>query len=359
MCAGHLRGFLFVDWQQIDGGASALDYLFYFLTGLAGQAVIVFFVLSGFLVGGGIASASAKGTWSVTRYALRRIVRLEMVLVPALLITYMWDSLGQALTNGAGYDGSFYQIVSSGPSVDSPLASGFTTLLGNVSFLMTIAVPIYGTNGPLWSLANEFWYYVIFPLAWISLFRTGLQRSVSIATIAAIAVFLPKAILLSGIIWLFGYGAWYLTTSSRFRTVCAHPMWFAVTSILFFFSLYGSRMPHWFGADFSVGLTAALLVTALAVRKTNIHSRYGAIGKKLADMSYTLYLFHFPFLSFFWFCFFTPNQFQPGTSEYGLAAFALSITLSYAYIMWWCFERNTDKVRRYVEQRLRGVEQSY
>lgn len=26
-------------------------------------------------------------------------------------------------------------------------------------------VPIFGSNGPLWSLANEFWYYVLFSLA--------------------------------------------------------------------------------------------------------------------------------------------------------------------------------------------------
>jgi peptidoglycan/LPS O-acetylase OafA/YrhL len=40
-----------------------------------------------------------------------------------------------------------------------------TTFVGNLAFLQTIAVPIFGTNGPMWSLANEFWYYLIFPLA--------------------------------------------------------------------------------------------------------------------------------------------------------------------------------------------------
>jgi len=37
-------------------------------------------------------------------------------------------------------------------------------LLENLGFVQTVSVPVYGTNGPLWSLANEFWYYVMFSL---------------------------------------------------------------------------------------------------------------------------------------------------------------------------------------------------
>jgi hypothetical protein len=34
----------------------------------------------------------------------------------------------------------------------------------NAFFLQTIAGPTFGSNGPLWSLAYEWWYYVLFPL---------------------------------------------------------------------------------------------------------------------------------------------------------------------------------------------------
>lgn len=355
VCAGHLRSFIFVDWTQIQQERTWPDHLFYFFTGLGDQAVVVFFVMSGFLVGGSIASAWENGTWSATKYSFRRIARLETVLIPALLLTLFWDCLGKAVTNDVGYDGSLYQFINSGPSVDKSLSNDPVTFWGNITFLMTIAVPIYGTNGPLWSLANEFWYYVIFPLAWISLHGSAIQRVVCVVTIAMIAVWLPRAILLSGTIWLFGYGAWYVGTKPNCKSFFGHPLWLAGTSVSFLISLFGSKTAHWFGTDVSVGFAFALLVTALAVRKGNSPSPFGTISKALAGMSYTLYLFHFPFLSFIWFSFFAPQQFHPGVSGYGLFAIALSITLAYAYVMWWCFERHTDKVRGYLERWCQGA----
>lgn len=49
---GHLRSFMFIEYNQIIS-PSIFDKIFYFITGLGHEAVIVFFVLSGYLVGGG------------------------------------------------------------------------------------------------------------------------------------------------------------------------------------------------------------------------------------------------------------------------------------------------------------------
>lgn len=350
VCAGHIRGFLFVDWPQIERAPTGLDYIFYFSTGLGYQAVIVFFVLSGFLVGGDTSSAWASDRWSGKRYAIRRISRLETVLVPALVLTAVWDGVGRFMTSGVGYDGAFLALVNSGPSPERPLANGLVPFLGNLAFLMTIVVPVYGTNGPLWSLANEFWYYVIFPLTWMILFRPGLQRVMCIGALLLISIWLPAGILAAGTIWLMGYGAWYACSQSSFRILALLPLWPAFASGLFLLCLYGSRTGSWFGADFYVGLSAALFVTALAVRKVNGVSFYAKAGKTMADISYTLYLFHFPFVSFLWFCCFAPTQFQPDSLGYGVFVFVLLITLGYAYAMWWCFERHTATVRRFLEQ---------
>ena len=46
--------------------------------------VDVFFVLSGFLVGGSVITATKQGNWSGCRYILRRLTRLWIVIVPAL-----------------------------------------------------------------------------------------------------------------------------------------------------------------------------------------------------------------------------------------------------------------------------------
>ena len=42
-------------------------------------------------------------------------------------------------------------------------------LFSNIFFLQGIYTPTFGTDGALWSLANEFWYYLLFPLGLIAL----------------------------------------------------------------------------------------------------------------------------------------------------------------------------------------------
>jgi peptidoglycan/LPS O-acetylase OafA/YrhL len=79
--------------------------VFYLATGLGHQAVMAFFVLSGFLVGGTVVSRAECGQWSWIDYAITRMTRLWMVLLPALLLTAFWDNLGIGITRSSFYDG--------------------------------------------------------------------------------------------------------------------------------------------------------------------------------------------------------------------------------------------------------------
>lgn len=162
VCAGHLRAFLMVDFGLITS-PTILDHMFYFTTGLGHQAVMVFFVLSGYLVGGSVLTAYQSGRWSWMNYTLRRMSRLWIVLLPALVLTLALDSLGRHWFP-LGYEGRFQALYNSGPTLAAPADLRAITFLGNVFFLQTSEVHRLGTNGPLWSLANEFWYYALFPL---------------------------------------------------------------------------------------------------------------------------------------------------------------------------------------------------
>jgi len=66
----------------------------YFLTGFGHQAVIVFFVLSGFLISSSVFKAGAEGKWSWVDYGINRAARLYVVLIPGLLFGLLWDYLG-------------------------------------------------------------------------------------------------------------------------------------------------------------------------------------------------------------------------------------------------------------------------
>jgi hypothetical protein len=148
--AGHARAFTFESFTELREAAIDVGFvtkMFYLGTGLGHQAVIVFFALSGFLVGGKVLSDlfSHRFNWSI--YVTRRLTRLWIVLIPALAATLLFDMAGVAMTNGSGYDGIYSQLYLSGPGPARPHDLSITAFLGNLVFVQTILVPTFGTNG--------------------------------------------------------------------------------------------------------------------------------------------------------------------------------------------------------------------
>jgi len=202
--ADHLRAFCFLDFSDL-GRSDFFDYIFYFLTGLGHQAVMIFFVLSGFFIGGSVFHKISDGTWGWGDYLANRLSRLWVVLIPALVLTFAFDEAGIFLTGGNGYNGEFNQMIHSGPMLNGRLDTGFLCFLSNLFFLQTIISPVFGSNGPLWSLCNEFWYYIIFPPL-VFLFARNKKWMVRIfyfLILILLFCFLPRAILIYGCICLF------------------------------------------------------------------------------------------------------------------------------------------------------------
>jgi peptidoglycan/LPS O-acetylase OafA/YrhL len=353
--AGHVRNFLFVDWGRVSTRAP-FDYAFYFVTGLGHQAVIVFFVLSGYFVGGSVVSAFRGGGWSGSKYLVRRLVRLEIVLVPALILTLTWDRVGMLATGGAGYDGSLFSLLHSGPDGVGPIALGAPTFLANVSFLMGISAVVYGSNGPLWSLANEFWYYILFPLLCYAIVRGGRRRVAAAVAGFAIAAWLPASITAWFLVWLLGVGAWWAgAPSARWQWRSAR-WWGAASAAAFALAIVASRaawIPAGLVSDLAVGLACSAFLTAVAAGQMTLPGAWTrALATRCADSSYTVYLVHFPLVAVVWFTWLAPRQYAPTVAGYGAFTMVLTLVLSYAYGIWWCFERNTDVVRRWIERRL-------
>jgi peptidoglycan/LPS O-acetylase OafA/YrhL len=77
---------------------------------------------------------------------------------------------------------------------------------------------------------------------------------------------------------------------------------------------------------------------------------YGNVARALSNVSYTLYATHFPVLAFIWFVFFAPTKWPLGPLAIVLAVGLGAATLVIGTVMWWIFERNTDRIRRTVER---------
>ena len=341
----HLRAFLFPSYASLAGPGIFLKGC-YFLTGLGHQAVMAFFVLSGFLVGGSVFRSRDAGTWSWREYLIRRLSRLWMVLLPALLLTAFWDRWG-SVHHPEGYEGIFRTVYHSGPVPGGAHSDTLSVFLGNLFFLQTIFVPSFGTNSPLWSLANEFWYYLIFPLV-LSAISPGrlMVRIPAVLIVSAILWMLPWDFLQGLVIWTLGALTFRFTKcmgTAKIRGRLHLMLSLLLAAVVLLWSR-SAVVPAW--GDLIVGCSLLPLTATLALRVTGDRWFHGVTGA-MSEISYTLYLVHFPFLAWIFFTGFQGRQITPDLLG-GLVFFGLLLlVLTYASAIWWCFERNTDRFRKW------------
>jgi peptidoglycan/LPS O-acetylase OafA/YrhL len=156
----HAR-LLFSDWGAGGGSGGWAARLFYFITGFGHLAVVVFFVLSGCVIAHVVLPRLERADWSWSDYLLARVARFWTVLLPGLVLTLVWDWWGWKWFPGSlTHTATRYANLLTPADVEHLSVIHF---LGNLFSLQTILVPCYGSNGALWSLACEFWYYCFFP----------------------------------------------------------------------------------------------------------------------------------------------------------------------------------------------------
>ncbi len=168
----HLRGEYFVKWSDLAvDSQNFVNFVLFSLTRLGRESVVIFFVLSGYLVGGMAARQFLAARFSILRYFIARLTRLYVVLIPALFLTLLFDSLDSASTLAN---------------------SGVVPFLINFFFLQEILGAPYGSNAPLWSLSYEWWYYCAFGFALVAISNAIAKRNgpMLVGTLLALAAFL-------------------------------------------------------------------------------------------------------------------------------------------------------------------------
>jgi peptidoglycan/LPS O-acetylase OafA/YrhL len=220
-------------------------------------------------------------------------------------------------------------------------------------FLQTVACVCYGTNDPLWSLAYEFWFYVLFPLGvGIVSPQVRWQSLVSAAALAVLALALPPALLEAGMIWLLGVLVYCLRNYQTILNPKARSVVLFVSLGLFLGTMLITksqfvehRLPRWLSIDFVTGLAFANVALQVLWAQPKMLIPLEKVTNWLSDISYTLYLFHFPVVVL---CggVLQGRQLQPTIAALGLYAVLLSLVVGLSYASWWLFERNTHVVRR-------------
>ena len=344
----HLRGLFFVDFPFL-ANKSLVSIGLYAVTGYGHQAVMVFFVLSGYFIGTSVMDSVGKQQWSWRIYLISRLTRLQLVLFPALILGVAWDQIGMRVPQAASfYYGGLYKFYV--PSV--VLRSTIPIFLGNLFFLQSLVSPVFGSNGPLWSLSYEFWYYILFPaLILAAAAWAGIRNRILYAGFAVFLLwFVGPQISLYFLIWLAGVLVGRLRRIVGFMSPRAQGLLSAGTGLIFFGVLAWGRTHRLSSdllADYLVGFCFALWLYALVLgSRGDVSSAYAYAAKKLSGFSYTLYLTHFPALLLMRGLLDPQGNWQPDLRHllYGLGIALLM--LAYAYCVAEFTEARTATVRR-------------
>ena len=341
---GHLRFLFFVDLSEV-ANSNPIVKLLYFLSGFGHFAVMAFFVLSGFLVGGSVLRGRMDGDFSWSLYATNRLTRLWIVLIPALLIGAILDHMGIRLFGTMGIygvlpgrsDGGFFPI--------APRLSG-SIMLGNILFLQGISTVTFGSNGPLWSLSYEFWYYVLFPLIVLAYPAEKVGRSTVLYLAAAFAVifFIGETISLYFLIWLLGAA---LNLAPE-RSGSPGRLWvlMVIGAVVVAVAVLKFKPADNEYSDFFVGIASAAFIFAmLRIRSRSKSGLYSRTARRLAGFSYTLYLVHVPALQFVSAWLVPGRRWQPDAAHVAIVAGLGLCTLAYALVIARFTEDQTGPVR--------------
>ena len=284
---------VFVDHYS---GHNLTGGLLYQLAPFGAEAVVVFFVLSGYV----IAYATDARERSAGVYMVNRAARIYSVALPALVITFLLDLIGRSIKPDLYLAMPAFQ-----PSGE---IWQFLSGLLFVNQLWSVNEEI-GSNLPYWSLGYEIWYYAIFGVA---LFASGRWRIIGTITLLLIV---GPTIASMFPLWLLGWFAYRVTSS---RGPC-HNMPKLFSACCFFGSILAwvgyeiwvgrhqrpfGLAPHFLNRsqlaqDYIIGLLFTINLVGVATISPlfeQLSKRLTAAIRWAAGATFTLYLFHMPIL---------------------------------------------------------------
>lgn len=361
----HLRNPLFLGYSDIPVSDNTLIVkLWYFVLGLQMEAVIVFFVLSGFLVGGLSCAKISSGNFGTRAFAIDRVSRLYIAFLPALFLTYFLDFTGNYFFGAVGFwDHSHPMIAQKIHSLPFESFLNSETLLGNAFMLQGFVVDTLGSNSPLWTISLEFWFYTVFGLVATAYMASDATRRLFLfgTVIALSAGFLGTMFCLFMGLWLIGVGLAFVPACRRVNPVFA--------LIIFFIVLFIARFQHdlfnktgllYMIKNYAVAVSFGFLIVSMRDQSSRILIRMAKVNNFLASFSYSMYLIHFPLMLFMLAALFKTGLF-PGirlgyvpTSGVGLMLYAVLIIA--VYLSAWAFSQITEaqtwRARSYLRRKL-------
>lgn len=316
--------------------------------------VVVFLVLSGFLISYTVHLKKSIGKYTFQQYLLERITRIYSGYIPAILFVLILDFIQIHFLEGYQYSHNY----------------NIQTLIGNLVMLQDIPISIHlpnlkvaclGSGRPFWSLAVEWWFYMIYGFIVVALheisFYTASKRFIVIILMIPAAIFtfyhtifvvnteIPARGDVCFIIWLLGVGMFFILNNFQQRLSSS----MNILLIVIFIALAFTRF---YFIRFAYDLPLALLLTMIIFFMVQYCQKYDKVSPKIinglinfgADYSFTLYLTHYTILNVI-----------ATNLHYGSPRFKLLITIIVSNIVAILIALPTEmqhkKVRKYIFNR--------
>jgi peptidoglycan/LPS O-acetylase OafA/YrhL len=343
VAAAHLRAEIFPGLREL-ADPPLIYQLLALATAFSHQAVVVFFLISGWLVGGSLLDKLGQ-PGALRNYAIDRATRLWTVLLPGLCLMLVVGAVTGAVDPGR---------ISLSAANDYSGAS----FVGNLLGLQTVLVEPFGGNYALWSLSNETWYYVQFPLLLLMFAaRSAAGRLGAATALVLLATALPFPITLYFALWLLG------AAFSRIRLDCGPALRallvLASCAIALTFRLRGGSddlAPSSFFQHLAYSLPLLLVLASLHTPflPRNAAMRLLARGAHvLAEFSFTLYVMHLPLIALLRHLglqAFGRNRLSPyAPADYAIYFGLLAIIVALSWLLYLLFEARTFRIRRAVK----------
>ena len=339
---GHYRQALFPEFIDLPiSERGILSAMFYASTRMGYEAVVVFFILSGFLVGGKAIERIVAKSFAPRKYAVDRFVRIMLPLISALVLylpiclligkpIVAWDWIGTLLS----IQGIFCE-----PPIDV-----------------------------LWSLNFEVWFYILmFGFGYLIMRRDNRKSLIGITVLTIVFMVFTRLFTVYLFIWFIG-AAGYLLHPKTSRILC----WgFGIASLAFLGLLQFTQSSNVLNLfHFTpTGRYCILILMSFCfscflsqiIRIVPTHKwskRINSIGTFMASFSYTLYLTHRPILELIQYLGFKQADCISWISI-GIYCISIICGLVGAYIMYLLFEKNTGYVKRIINTKIDALYLKY
>lgn len=277
---GHLSG------QRFTGG------WLWQLRPYTHDAVMVFFVLSGFVIG----YVTHVREENMLKYGISRLARIYSVALPSLIVTFCLDGVGLWM-NAPLY-----------PMLDGGTHFPFANYVGSVIFLNEVWDLDFfpGSNIAYWSLGYECWYYAIFGiLLFVRPPWNWLGGALGLALVGPrVASLFP--------LWCLGVAAYHLCARARIGPRTGIALTFAPALLWFLFELSpvadgqrpGITAAGEVSADFlrdygiAVAIALHLVGARIFLERIRIGQRMLGVTRFLANRTFSIYILHVPVAQF-------------------------------------------------------------